>query len=72
MLLWTLGYMSGIFHWTGIKKNNKLVWKQKKSQIAKTTLRKKRAEWITFLDFGLCYNVLLIKTVHGTHTKTDI
>ena len=70
MLLWTLGCMSGIFHWTGIKKN-KLVWKQKKSQIAKTTLKKKRAEWITLLDFGLHYKVILIKAVQ-VHTQKQI
>ena len=46
--------MSRDFSQNQNKKNVKFVWKQKKTQIAKTTLRKKkRAGGITFLDFRL-------------------
>ena len=46
--------MSRDFSQNQNKKNVKFVWKQKKTQIAKTTLRKKkRPGGIAFLDFRL-------------------
>jgi len=45
------------------KKTLKFVWKQRKTQIAKTTLRKEnRASEGRFPNFTLCYKATVIKT----------
>ena len=47
------------------KKTLKFAWKQRKTQIAKTTLRKEnRARESRFPNFALCYKAIVIKTVY--------
>ena len=55
--------INGIFHGTGTK-NFRFVWKQRRPQIAKTTLQKKNGvEGIRHPDLRLHYEATVIKTV---------